>query len=174
MDSNFTIRKLEPKDANLMLEWMIDKTITCNFRFNFLSMTKEKVLDFINHSCDDKNKHFAIINSKDEYQGTVSLKNISYIDRNAEYAIVTRKCAQGTGAAYQGTIKILEYAFNELALHRVYLNVLEDNIRANEFYKKCGFSFEGKFLNHIYVDNELKNLNWYGINLSNLKKIIAK
>ncbi len=74
----------------------------------------------------------------------------------------------GKGFAQKATKEILNYAFRTLHLHKVYLNVLAENIRANKFYKKCGFSFEGTFKDHIYIDGEgYKNLNWYAVINSN-------
>ena len=143
------LRKLKDKDVYLMLEWMHDPEVNKNFRFDFASMTEEKALDFISNSFDEKNQHFAIVDFNDNYLGTISLKNISEIDKNAEYAIVTRKEVWGSGVAKKATAEILHYAFNELNLHRIYLNVLDENIRANKFYRKVGFSFEGTFKDHI-------------------------
>lgn len=157
------IRKLKEKDAIGMLEWMHDSTVNCWFRFDFSKMTEENVLDFIKNSFNEENQNFAIINENDEYMGTISLKNISRNDGNAEYAIVTRKDAQGTGIAFEATKEIIRYAFEELELHRVYLNVLEINERANNFYKKCGFIFEGISKEHLFLNNQYQTLNWYAI-----------
>lgn len=157
------LRRLEIKDVPYMLEWMHDKMVNCNYRANFAEMKEETVIQFIKESCTNENQNFAFVDEEDTYLGTISLKNISRKDLNAEYAIVTRRCAQGTGVAYDATKEILKYAFEELQLQRVYLNVLEENIRANCFYKKCGFNYEGKFINHLYLRGEFKNLNWYGI-----------
>lgn len=157
------LRKLKIVDADLMLEWMADHNITKNFRTNFESMTKEKVLEFINNSFSDKTQNFAFVDCDDNYLGTISLKNISLIDNNAEYAIVSRTIAHGTGIASRATVELLEYAFFGLNLHRVYLNVLEDNYRANAFYRKMGFEYEGTSREHLYIDGEYKNLNWYAI-----------
>lgn len=157
------LRKLEEKDAPFMLEWMHDDTVNCNFRYPFKEMTLERVNDFIKNSFDENTKHFAIVNEEDEYLGTISLKNISQDDKNAEYAIVTRKKAQGTGVAKEATQEILKYAFRELGLHKVYLNVLEDNIKARKFYEKCGFEKEGTAKDAVRIAGEYKNLVWYGI-----------
>lgn len=160
---NHILRRLRADDINNMLEWMHDPTINKYYRNDFSKMTEELVAKFIANSFDEVNQHFAFVNDKDEYLGTISLKNISQKDKNAEYSIATRKCAQGTGITYLATKELLGYAFDSLGLHRVYLNVLEDNFRANAFYKKCGFVFEGCFREHLFLDGEFKNLNWYGI-----------
>lgn len=157
------LRRLNQKDAPLMLEWMHDNTINCCFQYPFADMTLEKVKTFIENSFNDENRHFAIVDLNDEYLGTISLKNISQKNKNAEYAIVTRKKAQGTGEALQATKELINYAFKELGLHKIYLNVLEDNIRARKFYEKCGFKQEGVAKDAVIIAGNYKSLVWYGI-----------
>ena len=95
------LRKLEKKDAPLMIEWMHDQDVNCNFRADFAHMTLEQSQNFVEHSFDEESQNFAFVDENDEYMGTISLKHISETDKNAEYAVVTRKCAQGTGIAYE-------------------------------------------------------------------------
>ncbi|MDE7324454.1 MAG: GNAT family N-acetyltransferase [Lachnospiraceae bacterium] len=157
------IRRLEHKDASLMLEWMHEKDINRAFRQPFGKFTAENAVHFIDNSFTDKNRHFAVVNESDEYLGTVSLKNISQEDRSAEYAIIVRSAVRGTGAARLATENILNYAFDTLGLHRVYLNVLEQNERARHFYAKCGFVYEGTSRDAILLNGRYESLAWYGI-----------
>lgn len=156
------LRPLEAKDAEGMLSWMHDDSINSIFAADFKSFTKDKVLSFIENS--DKNKddlHLACVNDDDEYLGTVSIKHIDREAKNAEYAVSFCKRAHGTGASSFATKEILRIAFYELGLKRVYLNVITENKRANAFYKKIGFVYEGTFKKHILINGELKDLNWY-------------
>lgn len=147
-----------------MLEWMKDPNVCCFFRFNTDKLSQIDVEKFITHSQDDKSTyHFAIVDDSDSYLGTVSLKNVDITSRNGEYAIVLRTAAQGMGAGIFATKWILNFAFHTLSLERVYLNVLSDNTRAINFYKKMGFYYEGEFLNHVSVRGERKSLKWYRI-----------
>lgn len=156
------LRELKAKDVNGMLSWMHDKEINSIFQCDFGSFTEEKVLNFINSSKSDAdNVHFACVDDNDNYLGTVSLKHIDKDAKNAEYAISFCKAAHGTGASAFATKEILKYAFNELNLERVYLNVIGDNARANAFYKKFGFIYEGTFKKHILIGGILRDLNWY-------------
>lgn len=158
------LRPLLEKDKIYMLEWMKDPKVNCFFRFNPEDITLESVTEFISDSHKNGNGyHFAIADADDIYQGTVSLKNIDSNANTAEYAIALRYSAQGKGIGTFATKEILEYAFNKLALNRVYLNVLADNVNAIRLYEKCGFIFEGEFKQHIKVQGKLKNLKWYGI-----------
>lgn len=165
------IRRLRESDLPGMMEWMHDTSVNCNFRFDFSAMTEEKALDFIRNSFSSENQNFAIVNEEDEYMGTISLKNISDYDKNAEYAIVTRRCAHGKGYAYAATKDILKYGFETLGLHRIYLNVLSENERANAFYQKCGFFFEGCFREHLNIRGKYSDLNWYGMTVEGYRKL---
>lgn len=158
------VRKLKEKDVDGMLEWMQDPSINCWFKTRFDEMNREQVQQFISNSFNEENQNWAIVDDTDEYVGTISLKNISPANKNAEYAIVTKRDAHGTGLAYEATKEIIKYGFEDLKLHRIYLNVLEENDRANHFYKKCGFVYEGTSKEHIYIPNKgFCNLNWYAI-----------
>ncbi len=153
------LRRLERKDAPLMLEWMHDSGINCHFQTDFKSSTMESVVRFIDESYNDESQNFAFVDENDEYLGTISLKNISCRNRNAEYSIVTRKKAHGTGAAMQATRELLKYAFEELGLHKVYLNVLEENVRAQKLYEKCGFVYEGTSPDAVRINGVYKTLS---------------
>lgn len=164
------LRALEEKDADGMLEWMKDESISRFFRFCPDEISLESVLNFIRESHADKaNRHYAIINEEDEYLGTISLKNIDNRNRNAEYAISLRKCSIGTGVASYASAELLHIAFHEFRLHKVYLNVLSDNTRAVKFYEKSGFILEGEFKEHLWIRNGYRNLKWYGLTKEDFK-----
>lgn len=158
------LRKLKLKDIPFMLEWMHDEESKHIFQNNFSSMTVDDVQEFVKHSFTDNNQHFAIVEKKnDEYLGTISLKNIDYKNRNAEYAISTRKISRGTGINQEATQLLLKYAFEKLKLNKVYLNVLSSNERAKKFYIKNGFVYEGTAKEHLQIDNKFQDLEWYAI-----------
>lgn len=161
------LRKLKEKDADHMLEWMHDPEYQPWFRIDMTNKKKEDVLAFINTSeseiADGHNIHYAITDDSDEYLGTISLKNIDLLSLNAEYAISLRKKAQGHGIATEATKILLNKAFGELGLKRIYLNVLSENAKAIRLYEKCGFIYEGEFRKHLFLNGEFKSLKWYSI-----------
>jgi diamine N-acetyltransferase len=156
------LRALRAEDSNFMMEYINDAEISSNFKFTRYPFSQEGFRNFIEKSWSDRtNIHFAI--EADEYAGTISLKNINNIDRTGEYAIVVRKKFWGTGIAKEATEKIIQYGFNTLNLEKIYLNVLTSNTRANKFYQKMGFDFEGSFKRHVFVEGKYEDLNWYCI-----------
>ena len=157
------LRPLKKEDAPLMLEWMHDSDINRFFCFDAAGMDLDSVYQFIEKANRDneKNKHFAIADDKDEYMGTISLKQIDDKNSHAEYAVSLRAKAQGKGYAKFATREILAFAFNELKLNKVYLNVLSYNTHAIRFYEKTGFKYEGEFLKHIRKNDEFHDIKWY-------------
>jgi diamine N-acetyltransferase len=158
------LRELQIKDSELMYEWISDYEVTNQLAISRFPYSMEQINKFIQNSWNDKeNIHFAIVNDEDEYIGTVSLKNINMIDRNAEYAIVIRKKFWGEEFSKFATEEILNYGFSKLNLHKIYLNVLSTNVRANKFYEKIGFEKENTFREHMFLNGEYVDLNWFSI-----------
>lgn len=161
---NIFLRPLDLSDAQFMSEFIEDEDISKNLLFTRYPSSNENMITFIKSSWEDKkNVHYAITNENREYIGTISLKNISYIDQNAEYAIVTRKKYWGQRIALEATNKILLYGFFTLNLNKIYLNVLSSNLRAIKFYEKYGFNKEAIFEKHIYREGKYLDLIWYNI-----------
>ena len=57
----------------------------------------------------------------------------------------------GKGYGTDTMITFLDYLFNELGLHRVYLRVQSYNTRALKCYEKCGFIQEGVLRHHCFT-----------------------
>ncbi|MBR6090759.1 MAG: GNAT family N-acetyltransferase [Anaerolineaceae bacterium] len=163
MSGKIFLRRLEEKDIPGMLEWMHDPQVNCWFRFDAAGMTEEKARCFIAGSFTDRDRHFAVTDETDEYLGTISLEDIDRENGHALYAVSMRTCAWGTDAAVKATNLLLDYAFGEIGLERVYLNVLSNNVRANRFYEKVGFRFEGCFRKHLKLRGGWADWNWYAI-----------
>lgn len=160
---NFRLRNLKAEDADGMLEWMHDPEINSVFGTTFESFDKEKVLCFIENAQDMSGEsiHLACVDEHDQYLGTVSLKNIDHVNSRAEYAISMRRRAHSTGASKYASEEILRIAFEELGLARVYLFLFALNERADNFYNKFGFIYEGTFVKHIRLRGELCDVKWY-------------
>jgi len=85
------------------------------------------------------------------------------VSSNAELAIALREKVRGRGVGTFAVRGILNYAFYELELHKVYLSVYADNVAAIRLYEKIGFTYEGEFREHIYVKGNYRNLKWFSI-----------
>jgi len=83
--------------------------------------------------------------------GLIGLSNLNLRCRTGEYWIyIGESGTRGRGLAKDATLAILNHAFNTLALHRVYLHVLENNLPAVSLYRKLGFTQEGIAREHFF------------------------
>lgn len=162
----YKLRGVQQKDCNGMLEWMHDPTINYLYTDKIKNSTLESISKFVEDAQEymkqGSDYHYAIVDAKDDYLGTISLKDIKP-DKGAEYAISMRRGYQGKGIASWATQEILRIAFEQLGLHRVYLNVLSDNEHANKFYIKNNFRYEGESKKSIWIGGEMKSLKWYAM-----------
>lgn len=134
------IRELKLKDAPLMLEWMLDKSVVKYLQVDFCNKTIDDCRNFITASWkDETNIHLAIVDDADTYMGTVSLKHIDMYRKQAEFAIAIRLCAMGRGISQYGMKEILRKGFKEMGLEKIFWCVSENNKRAIRFYEKNGY-----------------------------------
>lgn len=161
----FHLRRLLEKDASLMLEWMHDENVVSSLGTDFRKKTLKDALSFIRWSLEPEcgEVHLACVSDDDEYLGTVSLKHIDQKNKNAEYAICFRRCAHGTGAASYATEQILRIAFEDQKLEKVYLYLYSINTRAERFYQKQNFKFEGRQRKQAIYKGGFVDVIWYGI-----------
>ncbi len=97
--------------------------------------------------------HLAIAEKETRrYLGQCGLMMIDHTARRAELAIVLAPDSAGRGYGREAIALMLEYAFAQLNLNRVFLQVHADNARAIAAYEACGFQREGRLRAHFYRD----------------------
>jgi len=90
--------------------------------------------------------------------GMTFLKNINFINREAEFAIFIGDIKeQSKGYAEEATFSTLNFAFMKLGQNRIFLKVNEDNVSAIKLYKRCGFKEEGILRESMFKNNMFKN-----------------
>ena len=134
------LRKLKIKDAPYMYKWMNDEKVLKGLSNKFHNMRLQDCIDFIEKSQDDQSDvHRAIVNSNDEYMGTISLKHIDAERKTAELAIVLRSEASGEGYGRCAMRDIIASGFQKLGLEKIYWQVLRTNDHAIGFYNHLGY-----------------------------------
>ena len=99
---------------------------------------------------------FSIVEKKSNLLiGTCSLRSINHQHRNAELQIrIGVAKARGVGYGVEAVNLLLDHAFLDLNLQRVFLNVFEGNEVAIAAYKKCGFEMEGCQRRAVFIDGK--------------------
>lgn len=162
------LRKLQLDDAERMLEWMLDPNIYSKMQYDHNRINLDTCRLFIKNSWNDKlNLHWAIVDSNNDYMGTISLKNIDYKNKNAEFGVAMHPVYMRRGVATYALCEVAEKAFFELELNKIYLYVRCDNERAVLFYKKNHMEYEGCAKEHLFVDGEYKDVLWFSLRKGN-------
>lgn len=143
------LRDFEESDVPKKVEW-INNSQNNQFLHYELPLKIEKTIEWFRNK-DNSRRLDCII----EYEGVpVGLIGLLQIDRSnlkAEYYITIGETGyKQKGIATKATMAIIEYAFTELNLHKVYLTVDARNEHAIKLYEKVGFKQEGYFVDDLF------------------------
>lgn len=76
--------------------------------------------------------------------GTIGLFELDYVNGSAGFGIIIGERQRwGHGYGTDALNALLDFAFGELRLERIWLDVYDFNARARRSYEKCGFTLEG-------------------------------
>ncbi|KAE9398794.1 acyl-CoA N-acyltransferase [Gymnopus androsaceus JB14] len=107
----------------------------------------------------------AIIETKDshEFVGFVALLNAQTKNRDAMLALALLPEFWGRGFATEVSRFIVDYAFHQLAMHRITLTVHGNNTAAIRVYNKVGFVQEGVQRKANWMDGKWQDVVWMAV-----------
>ncbi len=141
------LRGIEREDLPTFVRWFNDPEVRQYLMmYEPMSMAKEE--RWFEEMLERKNDFvFAIeaqIGEQWVFIGNVGLHRIDWKNRTAMFGIALgEKAYWGQGFGTDATRTMLRFAFEELNLHRVELEVFDFNPRAMRSYEKAGFRHEG-------------------------------
>ncbi|MGV3502234.1 MAG: GNAT family N-acetyltransferase [Adhaeribacter sp.] len=101
------------------------------------------------------------------YIGDISLKNFDRSVPKAEIGYYLDRQAEGRGYGTQMLRALVDFAFQDLNLNKVFLRSATDNPRSYELAERCGFRREG-LMRQDFRDNQhnLIDIYYYGLTKS--------
>lgn len=138
LSENDKILALSMRNHPEIKKWMHNQdTISSATHFEFIKSLEIKI----------DRRHF-LVKQKNKIIGSINFSEID-LHSSVEFGIYVNPFLQLTGIGVLIEAVLCHYAFTELNVNKLKLEVYSDNERAIHFYKKCGFELvDLKSLNH--------------------------
>jgi len=152
---NIELKPLSIKDTDFLLEMRNDLEIADNF------FSDPPVYDFGHNrwlsgkSTDDLD---FIIYYEGKKAGRISITKIDFRHQKGEYGIVVQKDFRGKRIAYEASILLIDYVFQNLPINKITLEVYENNEKAIKLYEKLGFIKEGLLREEFLKNGRFQNV----------------
>jgi UDP-4-amino-4,6-dideoxy-N-acetyl-beta-L-altrosamine N-acetyltransferase len=156
------LRPLKLDDWHKTIIWRNDiniKKLAMMHPFPITEMNEIEWYEGLLKSKSDRTIYFAVADKNDEPVGFIFLNNINRTNRNCYLGIVIGDTNnQGKGYGKDALITLLNYAFKNLNLKKVSVEVVETNINAIKLYKTIGFKEEGNMKEQFFSDGNYYNV----------------
>ena len=163
--NSIQLKELSQEDSPVIFEWINDReTVLYNSPYKPISEIQHKTW-FENIQNRNDIFIFGIYEIKtDKIIGTCQLHSINWIHRNAELQIrLGNKGNRGKGYGSEAVRLLLDFAFRDLNLYRIYLHVFQTNTNAIHVYEKVGFKKEGLLRKAAHIDGKYVDVIFMGI-----------
>ena len=148
------LRAPEMGDLERNARWINDREVTQYLSMRYeLSMAAEEawMRDVTGKPLSYDRPFFAIETTDGEHIGNTNLFAVAPEDRKAKLGImIGEKACWSKGYGSDALRTLLRFAFDEMNLNRVELDVFAFNERAIAAYRKCGFVEEGRRRQALY------------------------
>jgi len=148
MENNIYFRALEIDDYRTSILWRKNDKIweKLGGQHYFVSEAYEK--KWVEQKILTPNKNEIILaiclEEDNKYVGNVYLTDIDWLNRSAQlHILIGEESVWGKGIGTKVICKIVEYAFDQRNIHRVYSHILSTNLSSMRIHEKCGFTKEG-------------------------------
>ena len=161
------LRALVPDDVHgPYLEWFNDPEVCAANGHHYFPFTEQEARDYVEQAARGHGELILAIAQVPDHRhvGNVALKRIDPISRSAEFTIVIGdKRAWGKGYGKEVGKLMLDHAFGELNLERVYCGTFETNTAMQKLAAYLGMKEEGRRRRAAFKDNRFLDVIEYGV-----------
>lgn len=144
---HLVLRPLERTDLIEVKKWKSDEEVKRTLLGFSKGFSEDDIVEWYDHARASKSdiRYGLELKENRKLIGMVGLYSIDWRNQKAEYGIlIGDPTCWNQGLGSEATLAMIRYAFHELNLHRLYLNVLSFHTAAICLYEKCGFRKEGE------------------------------
>ena len=157
---------LREKDLDILARWYEDTDFLRFYDFHPATpRTRIQLEEIYKSGGSDEFIPLAIRkNADDEMIGLTEIDGISYSNRFAWISIgLGASTERGRGYGFEALSLAIDFAFNEINLERLQLNVISYNTAGIKLYEKLGFKKEGIYREAVLRDGVRSDLYLYGL-----------
>lgn len=152
------LEPISPEDTDNIIRWRNSDNVRKNFLDQRL-FTREGHLRWLETMVDTGRVVQFIIYAEGIPAGSVYLRDIDEENRKAEYGIfIGEDFARGKGIGTKAAKAIVEYGFDSLKLHKIFLRVLAANKAAVRSYEKAGFVQEAYLKDEVWLNGRYEDI----------------
>lgn len=156
-----TLRTVEEADIPLLQHARSDPEIRTALTFT-LPHSRQRVQSFFETVVvEDDSSVNLIVDVDGESAGEANLFNIE--QRRGELAYWLLPEFRGNGHASEAVSLLIDHGFDALELHRIYAQTLESNAASQGFLESLGFTLEGQFREHHFMEGRRQDTYYYGL-----------
>lgn len=159
------LRLMTGEDTDHIVSWRNSDGVRKNFIYQAL-FTRESHENWIRTMVDTGKVVQMIIceEGTNKPVGSVYLRDIDKTHQKAEYGIFIGEAdARGKGYGSAAARLMIQYAFEEMKLHRLFLRVYAENAQAIRSYEKAGFVKEAHLRDDVCIDGQYRDIVLMGI-----------
>ena len=164
-----------PEDSIAWARWFSDATFLRQMDTDYARLRSQREFERMMENGDGANSTtFRLRTVADDMLiGFVALHSIEWNNGTALLSMgIGEPGYRDKGYGSDALRLTLRYAFTELNLYRVGLNVIGSNERAIRAYEKAGFVREGVIRGQVYRDRQRYDLIWMGILYDEWKRMV--
>jgi len=163
---NVGLRAIEKEDLKVLKNWRNSNDLRMYFR-EYKELNQRNQEEWFEKISSSNSKDIMFIIEDKEKKLMVGVCGLCYIDwknRNAEFSIYIghdNLYIDDLYAKIAGEI-LQKYAFDELNLHRLWVEVYEEDYKKNQYFLNLNFRKEGRFLDTHWTNGKWCNSIYYG------------
>ena len=158
------LRPITAEDTELAVRWRNQPVVVENFiyrkpvsREDHINWLENKVFKGLVHQ-------FIVCRNEDGLPlGSIYLQNFEEENKKAEWGIyLGEEQAYGKGIGTEAAKLLLNYAFEELGMHKVVSRVLAHNQASIRMNEKAGYMKEAYLKDELFLDGQFEDLIFFG------------
>ena len=158
--------RLEPLSLDHLdgiMTWVNDPEVTFYFARLGRIITREEEAEMVKKLIASTTDVLFSIFENDEYVGQIGLSQIYWPSRNGRMGIMLCRDAWGRRIGRRAAHLLIEHAFTELSLHKIWLIVRSDNLKGRRIWSSIGFREEGQLRDEYFVKGTYHDMVRFGL-----------